>query len=99
MASHVATLNPQVPAFALEKDSIILVDQDGLETVVGSSALQLSRTVVAFLVVDQQISIIGAHGSCRAIEVLVKVSTRFLLVYRSKQYVLEFPEMKLKCFA
>ena len=42
MASHVATLNPQVPAFALEKDSIILVDQDGLETVVGSSALQLS---------------------------------------------------------
>jgi hypothetical protein len=38
MASHSATLPHNIPTSKLHADSIILVDEDGLETVVGSSA-------------------------------------------------------------
>ena len=38
MASHTATLPTHIPTSKLNPDSVILVDDDGLETVVGSSA-------------------------------------------------------------
>lgn len=40
--SHTATINSNAPSFALSDDSIILVDDDGLETIVGANALDLA---------------------------------------------------------
>jgi hypothetical protein len=42
MTSHLASINPNSPAFKLDANSIILVEPDGLEIVVGQSAFTLS---------------------------------------------------------